>query len=89
MILEIINIDAQKGRLLRQGDRKNVVLGYNYLLDNKIFKKGLDVNDIIEIDGVKMKIIGFFEPVGNPQDDSQVYITNDYFESLYPNITYL
>ena len=89
LILEIINIDAQKGRLLRQGDRKNVVLGYNYLLDNKIFKKGLDVNDIIEIDGVKMKIIGFFEPVGNPQDDSQVYITNDYFESLYPNTTYL
>ena len=89
LILEIINIDAQKGRLLRQGDRKNVVLGYNYLLDNKIFKRGLDVNDIIEIDGVKMKIIGFFEPVGNPQDDSQVYITNDYFESLYPNTTYL
>lgn len=88
LILDVIDIGAEKGRLLRPGDTKSVVLGYNYLLDNKIFKKGLDVNDVIEIDGEKIKIIGFFESVGNPQDDSQLYITNDYFEILYPNKTY-
>jgi len=88
LILDIIDIGAEKGRLLRSGDTKNVLLGYNYLFDNKIFKRGLDINNIIEIDGEKMKIIGFFESVGNPQDDSQIYIINEYFEDLYPNKTY-
>ena len=88
LILDIIDIGAEKGRLLRPGDTKSVVLGYNYLLDNKIFKKGLDVNDVIEIDGEKIKIIGFFESVGNPHDDSQIYMANEYFENLYPNKTY-
>ncbi|MCH7771915.1 MAG: ABC transporter permease, partial [Bacteroidetes bacterium] len=88
LILDIIDVDAEKGRLLRSGDTKNVLLGYNYLFDNKIFKKGLDINNIIKVDDEKMKIIGFFESVGNPHDDSQVYITNEYFEKLYPNKTY-
>jgi putative ABC transport system permease protein len=89
LIIELFNTGVEKGRLLNSGDTRNVFLGHNYLLDNKIFKKGLDVNDIIEIDGEKMKIIGFFESLGNPQDDSQIYITNEYFEDLYPNKTYL
>ena len=35
-----------------------------------------------------MKVVGFFEPIGNPADDSQMYITLDYFEELFPNKTY-
>jgi len=88
LILEVFNVGIEKGRLLRAGDTKSVVLGYNYLVPGKIFKKALDVNSVIEIDGVKMKVVGFFESVGSPQDDAQVYTTNDYFEELYPNKTY-
>ena len=74
----------EKGRFLSSGDR-GVVLGYNYLLDSKIFKRGLDVNDIIEVNGNKLKIIGFMEPVGNPEDDSNIYVTNEMFEDLFPD----
>ena len=88
LLLELFDIEADKGRFLRDGDTKKVFLGYNYQIPNKIFKKAIEINDIIKIDGVKMKVIGFFESIGSPQDDSQIYIINDYFEELYPNITY-
>ncbi len=88
LILEIFNIGIAKGRELRPGDTNSIVLGYNYMIPGKIFDKALDVNSVIEIDSVKFKVIGFFESVGSPQDDAQTYITNEYFEELYPNKTF-
>ena len=88
LVLDMFNIGVEKGRELKKGDKKKVVLGYNYLLDNKIFEKGLDVNNVIEINDVKMTVVGFLEQIGNPSDDSQIYITNDYFEELFPNASY-
>jgi len=84
LLLDIFQVDAEKGRFLRQGD-KGVVLGYNFLIDGKIFEKGLDVNEVIQINGEKFQIIGFMESVGNPQDDSQIYITNEEFLDLFPD----
>jgi putative ABC transport system permease protein len=84
-VIDMFGVDIEKGRLLQKGD-KGVVAGYNYQLDNKIFSKGLEVNDNIEIDGIKLKIVGFLESIGNPQDDSQLYITNDYYEELYSTV---
>lgn len=84
IILEFFGgLGAYKGRLLRPGDSGKVVLGFNYLLENKIFPQAYDLNDKIEIDGEKLTIIGFFESVGNPQDDSQIYITNEFYEEFY------
>jgi len=83
LIMDFFNVDIAEGRELMRGDTGKVVLGYNYMIDGKIFEKGLSVNDRIEIEGVNVKIIGFFESVGNPQDDSQIYIVNDYIEDLY------
>jgi len=88
IIMEMFNVGIEKGRELRPGDKKKILLGNNYMLPNKIFTKPLDLNDVIEIDGVDMKVIGFMESIGNPQDDSQLYIDNEYFEGLYPNNTY-
>jgi putative ABC transport system permease protein len=88
IVMDVFNIGIYKGRDLRPGDTKKVVLGYNYLVPNAIFKKALDVNEIIEIDGVKMKVVGFYNAVGDPPDDAQIYTTNDYFEELYPNKSY-
>jgi len=84
LVLDIFGVEVEKGRLLNQGDSKSALVGYNYLIDNKIFEKGLDINDVIEINGEKIRIVGFLESIGNPQDDSQVYVTNDYFLKLFP-----
>ncbi|MBS3081724.1 ABC transporter permease [Candidatus Pacearchaeota archaeon] len=85
LIKEISNIEIIEGRDLRKGDKNRVVLGYNYLLPEKIFPDALSLNANLEVQGEKLKVIGFLGEVGNPQDDSNIYITDEYFEEIYPN----
>lgn len=85
LIKEVFAVEVIEGRDLRNGDDGRVLLGHNYGVENKIFPDALTLNDNLEVEGQKLKITGFFEEVGNPQDDSNIYITNDYFEELYPN----
>jgi len=87
LLLDIIQVEAEKGRLLRAGD-KGVIAGYNYLIDGKIFNKALDLNDIVKVNNTKLKVIGFMEKIGNTQDDSQLYVTNKRFLDIFPNKTY-
>ncbi|MBT3690677.1 ABC transporter permease [Candidatus Woesearchaeota archaeon] len=84
-VISSFNIDVEKGRLLKPGDMKVAVLGYNYVISNKIFPKTFDINDNIEVNGVKLKVVGIMEEIGNPQDDSQVYISNNQFEEMFPD----
>lgn len=86
IILDIFGVDIEDGRALRPGD-DGVVLGYNYKMPDKIFDKGLEVNDAVTIKGEKFKVLGFFESVGNPQDDANVYMTNERFEEVFVNKT--
>ncbi len=84
LLIEVFDIGILKGRQLRPGESGKVVLGYNYMIDDKIFSKGLDINKKIEVQGKKARVVGFYEEVGNPQDDAQVYITDGYIDKLYP-----
>ena len=74
-----------KGRQLKEGDLNKAVLGYNYQFDDKIFGNGIKLGDKIKINGNPFEAIGFFDEVGNPQDDSNAYITSEAFEQLYHN----
>jgi putative ABC transport system permease protein len=85
MILDSFGVDAEEGRVLNPGDGKRVLLGYNYLIPNKIFPKPFKVNEKIEINGEDLRIIGFLGEIGNPQDDSQMYVTNEQYEEMLPD----
>jgi len=87
IMMDVANIGLEQGRWLKSSDEKKVILGYNYLLDDKIFPNGLRLNNQIEINGVDFRVVGFVEEVGNPQDDAQIYITNEYMEEFYSNET--
>ena len=84
-IEEAFTVGVIKGRGLKNGDLNKVVLGYNYQIDNKIFKKGLKLGDKVELDGNKVEVIGFFEEIGNPGDDANIYLTDEAFEEFYPD----
>jgi len=85
LIMDIFGIGAIEGRMLRPGDGGKIVLGYNYLEKDRIFSKAVSLNSKVKINGVYFKVVGFLEKVGNPSDDSQIYISNDAFEELYPD----
>jgi putative ABC transport system permease protein len=86
IMFESFDIGVEKGRLLDSGDTGKVVLGYNYLVEDKIFSKTYDLNDNIEIDGQKFRVVGFVEEIGNPTDDANVYMTLKTFENTYPDV---
>jgi putative ABC transport system permease protein len=86
LIMDVFNLDIYTGRGLQPGDR-GVVLGYNYLLPDKIFSKPYELNDNIIINGKKVKVVGFYEAVGSAPDDAQLYVTNELIQELYPNET--
>ena len=54
-VMESFNVDVEEGRLLIAGDMRNVVLGHNYGLPDKIFSKPFELNDNIEINGINLK----------------------------------
>jgi putative ABC transport system permease protein len=83
LMIEFSNLEIERGRELLPNDGKKVVLGYNYLVDNKIFPKGYELNQNIEVNGEKLRIVGFYKSIGNPQDDSNIYITNDFAKELF------
>jgi len=83
LIIEVFGIEIDKGRELKSGD-SGVVLGYNYQIPGKIFEKGISLNENVEIQGKKLKVLGFYEEIGNPPDDSQIYLASGHLETLYP-----
>ena len=90
LIMEFSNIDVIEGRALRAGDSGKATMGYNYMIKDRIFYKAYSVNSKIEVQGQELRIVGFYESVGNPQDDSNIYVTNDFMAELYAekNLSY-
>ena len=83
MVMDLSDIEIFSGRMLTSSDSGHIILGYNYQIPDKIFSKAIELNDNVEVNGKKMKVVGFFESVGSPPDDAQVYFSNDYIDTLY------
>ena len=84
MMFDLSDIEIIKGRYLKKGEKGKVLAGYNYMVKNKIFPKAYELNDKIEIQGEELRIVGFFNSVGSPPDDAQLYVTNEQLNELYP-----
>ena len=41
------------------------------------------LGDKVELQGEQFDVVGFYEEVGNPSDDAQMYITQEKIETLY------
>ena len=52
------------------------------MVKDKLFPKAYAVNNKINVQGVDLRIVGFYEKVGNPQDDSNIYITNGFADDV-------
>ncbi len=74
---EMQGIKIIKGRGLKEGDKFKVVLGYNHAQDGKIWKRGIEVGETIEIEGYEFKVVGIYDSIGNPFDDGAVYMPKE------------
>ena len=84
-VFQSFGMDVIKGRQLKSGETGKIFLGYSYLLENKVFKKAITLGESIEINGVDHDVVGFADEVGNPSDDGNIYLSEEGFESLFPD----
>ena len=76
-------IGVTEGRPLKKGDVLKATLGYSYTIPNRMFKKVISVGDKIEINDVKVEVVGFYDEIGNPGDDSNVYLSLEGYEEIF------
>lgn len=65
------DIDVSEGRLFRAGEKGVAIIGYK--IANDQFRRKINVKNNIDIDGVKVKVIGVFENTGTDLDN-RIYI---------------
>jgi len=82
-ILEhVLTMEAQKGRLLEDGDKNVVLLGSMFFDKDNAFGKIISPGSKIEIFGKEFKVIGIMEQKGNPMLDSVVFMNEDDLRNL-------
>ena len=75
--------EVEKGRELKEDDKDKVVVGYLVAKDKSVFEKGVELRDKIIIEKKEFRVVGIMRQIGNPQDDSQVYIPLETAKKLF------
>jgi len=82
IIQDLSGFDVDKGRDLKEGDKYKVTVG-DFLAQGDFFEKKVQIRDKIEIEGQEFAVIGQVARIGNPADDSQVYIPMETARELF------
>jgi len=82
LVFDASGLGVDEGRLLKPGDKKKIIMGYNYKYKN-LYEKSVRVGNKIEINDVEFEVVGILEAVGNPGDDQQVYIPFEDFKEVF------
>lgn len=77
-----LSYDIELGRNIKEGDKYKLVLGH-YYYDRELFEKNIKLRDKVRVNDIEFKTIGFYEIIGNPGDDQNIYIPQDTLEEMY------
>jgi putative ABC transport system permease protein len=79
----ILNLETEKGRMLRDSDNNKVILGYGFSKDKEIFEKGVNVGDKVLINDKEFEVVGILENKGSFIFDSTVLMNVDEVLNLF------
>src|SRR3989344_8169833 len=82
LVFETFGLEPDDGRMLKKGDKKKALVGYNYRHRN-LFDKPVEAGDEILLNGDAFEVAGVLAAVGNPSDDQQIYISIQDFKELF------
>ncbi len=77
---EDVGFVVEQGRLFRSGEKYSAILGYKAATDT--FGRDIHINENIIIKGQRFKVVGIFEEIGNPEDDSAVELPIEILQEL-------
>jgi len=78
LIVEAMQIEIERGRMLMDRDSSKVILGDNFY-SKKTFDKPIDVGSRITIEGRSFEVVGIMARKGNPMMNSIVVLPDDAF----------
>ncbi|AOV94476.1 hypothetical protein AQV86_00950 [Nanohaloarchaea archaeon SG9] len=73
LVMESWAMEIGEGRMIRENDRYNIVLGSR--VADQVFDEELGVRSNINVDDVKHRAVGVLEPTGDPSIDTAVIMT--------------
>lgn len=73
VIEEIGTFKYTYGRELKDGDQYKAAVGY-LLSEDDFFEQAVGIGDKLKVENQEFKVVGSLARIGNPQDDSQVYL---------------
>ena len=82
VVEDIQAFEILEGRNIEDGDSYSAVVGYNLYMDD-FFEKPVETRDKVYIEGVKFKVVGIVDKIGNAQDDTQIIIPIDTAKDLF------
>ena len=82
LIEHLMNLKAQKGRLLEDGDGKVVLLGAKFYEEDNGFGEPIKAGSKIKLNDAEFKVIGILEKKGNFQLDGAVFINEKALRDL-------
>ncbi len=65
----------RQGRYFKEGERNVVMIGD--AVAKTMFDKEVRLNNNLEIKGIKYRVIGIFDTMGNPEDDNSLFVPLD------------
>ncbi|OIO61741.1 hypothetical protein COY26_03455 [Candidatus Woesearchaeota archaeon CG_4_10_14_0_2_um_filter_33_10] len=77
-----LNLKAEKGRLLRDGDRKKIVLGNNLGQENSGFEKQITTGSKVLVQDEEFEVVGILKKTGSYTVDALVFIEEDDLREL-------
>ncbi len=81
LMSEIQSFNILEGRDLKKGDKYKVVVGYNHVYGD-IWEKPMQIGSTIEVEGYDFKVIGVLDKIGNPIDDSSLYMSKEVLKEI-------
>ena len=82
IFLESSGLEIMEGKFIEKEDLNEVFIGSLYA-DETLFGKRIRLRETIKINGKEFRVVGFAESVGNPQDDTNIYMSIEAFKELY------
>jgi putative ABC transport system permease protein len=80
-LIELSGLEVTDGRMLRDGDKYKVVVGYAHGSGDAWDRK-IRVGETISIEDVEFKVVGILSKVGNPIDDGLLYVPKETLKEL-------
>lgn len=84
-VYDVADLEIETGRLLRDGDRRQVNLGYNYGGDDNSFGKALRPGRTVKVNGENFEVAGILKRTGSFINDNIIIINEDALKSIMPN----